>query len=377
VFAWRGGLDFDHRRLVRMGGCAVLVVVLGTGYGAWVAVAGPGHITGSAQPANVIAGESIDPFGLVVPTLDQRFVFGHAALGDSFVAIRDPNGAIVLESPSENGSYVGVPLLLGLVVGGIVLRRKRMALFSALMGAIALVLSLGPHLHIDGHLTQIPLPFVALTHLPLLDSSEAARWVTYFWLFAALLLALLLDRVVRAVAPTRRASYWGGSAAGALLAVVLLLPLVPAWPYAAAAADVPAWFTQGARSLPAGSNAVIYPFATSADDSAMLWQAMADLQFRMPGGFAVIPGPTGANTFAGEASPLQAALAACQGGAASAPGLSAPAVRAQLQRWHTRTVAVVPTAAGARCATALFTQALGPPQRAGGVLLWPDPASAS
>ena len=245
------------------------------------------------------------------------------------------------------------------------------------MGALALVLSLGPHLHLDGHFTQIPLPFIVLSHLPLIESSEAARWETYFWLFAALLLALLLDRVVRAVSSTGRVSSWGGSVAGGLLAAVLLLPLLPAWPYTAASADVPAWFTQGARSLPAGSNAVIYPFATSADDSAMLWQAMANLQFRMPGGFAVIPGPTGTNTFGGQATPLQGALAGCQGSATTTPGLSAMEVRAQLHRWQTRTVAVVPTAPGAACATALFTQALGPPHRVGGVLLWPDLTSAS
>src|SRR6202008_1195696 len=141
----------------------------------------------------------------------------------------------------------------------VALRRTRMALFSALMAAIALVLSVGPHLHIDGHLTRFPLPFIVLAHLPLLESSEAARWVTYFWLFAALLLVLTLDRLVRAVSATRRFRYLGGSAVGALLAAFLLLPLVPAWPYAAAAAEVPRWFTHGARTLPAGSNAVIYP----------------------------------------------------------------------------------------------------------------------
>jgi uncharacterized membrane protein (DUF485 family) len=378
VFVLRARPTFDRRRLALMGASAVVVIALGTGYGAWVAVAGPQHITGTAQPATVIAGESIDPYGLVVPTLNQHFTLGHAALGDSFVAIRDTNWNIVVESPLENGSYVGLPLLLGLVIAAVVLRRTRIALFCTVMGAIALVLSLGPHLHVDGHRTDIPLPFIALAHLPLLGSSEAARWLTYFWLFAALLLALLLSAVARAVSARPRAGRRAGAVAGGALGVVLLLPLLPAWPYSAAAADVPAWFTHGARSLPSHSDAVIYPLATSADDSAMLWQAMADLDFRMPGGFAVIPGPTGANTFAGQTSPLQGALAACRAGTGgTTPALSATAVRSQLERWRTRTVAVVPTAPGAACATSLFTQALGPPQRVGGVLLWPHPTSAS
>jgi hypothetical protein len=103
----------------------------------------------------------------------------------------------------------------------------------------------------------------------------------------------------------------------------------------------------------------------------MLWQAMAQMQFRQPGGFAVIPGPDGANTFNGAPSPLQGALAECQAGAASVPGFSSADVVAQLRQWHTETVAVIPTETGAACATKLFTGALGPPRRTGGVLVWP------
>ena len=55
----------------------------------WGPATGPGWRwpAPSASPApgaaglRVIAGESIDPFGLVVPTLDQRFTLGHATLG--------------------------------------------------------------------------------------------------------------------------------------------------------------------------------------------------------------------------------------------------------------------------------------------------------
>jgi len=363
-------IPLDSRRLARMVACAAVVIAVGTGYGALIAVAGPEHISGPAQPATAIAGETIDPLGLVVPTIDQRFSFGHAALGDSLVAARDPNWHIVFESPLENGSYVGVPLLISLIAGSILLRRRRIALFCAAMGAIALVMSMGPYLHVDGRRTGVPLPFIVIAHLPLLDSSVASRWITYFWLFAALLLALMLDAVYRSAVVRNRLGRFGGVTVSTLLAVGLLLPLVPAWPYSAAPADVPTWFTSAARSLPAGSTAVIYPFATAADDSAMLWQAMADMTFRMPGGFAVIPGPTGASSFAGQSSALQAALADCSAGASTTPSLSAEAVRAQLRSWHTRTVVVVPTSPGAACAEALFSSALGSPRSVGGVSLW-------
>jgi hypothetical protein len=370
-------LPLDRRRTVTFVGCAALVVIVGVGYGAFVALAGPHHISGPAQPATAIAGITVDPLGLVVPTIDQHFTLGHAALGDSLVAARAPDWTIAFDSPVENGSYVGVPLLLALVIGAIVLRRKRIALFCGAMGAIALLLSFGSHLHLDGHRTGIPLPFLAIAHLPLLDSSVAARWVTYFWLFAALLLALVLNAAHGAVAADGRLGRYGGAVVSGLVAVVVLLPLLPAWPYASAPASVPSWFTSGARSLPAGSAALVDPVASSTDDSSMLWQAMARMDFRMPGGFAVIPGADGANTFNGQPSPLEEALAQCEGGAAAPPAFPAAAVRAQLRQWHTETVAVIPTAPGAACAAALFTGALGPAHRVGGVLLWPKLDAAS
>ena len=126
----RKHVPLDRRRTVTFAGCAAVIVALGIAYGAWLAVAGPQHITGPAQPASAIAGVTVDPLGLVVPTIDQHFTLGHAQLGDSLTALRTPQWQIVLDSPIENGSYVGVPLLIALVVGIIVLRRKRLA-FSA------------------------------------------------------------------------------------------------------------------------------------------------------------------------------------------------------------------------------------------------------
>jgi hypothetical protein len=221
------------------------------------------------------------------------------------------------------------------------------------------------------------MPFIVIEHLPLLNSSVASRWITFFWLFAALLLALLVDATYKVVAADGRLGRAGGALVGGLLAVIVLLPLVPAWPYASAPAAVPSWFTGAARSLPAGSAALVYPIANPSNDSAMLWQAMANMQYRQPGGFAVIPGPDGHNTFNGDPSPLEAALGQCEGGTVAAVDFPAADVRAQLRQWHTETVAVVPSAPGAACATALFTDALGPAQHVGGVLVWPKAGTGS
>ena len=359
-------------KLARMGGCAVAVAAVGSGFGAWMALAGPEHVHGPEQPAVAIAGLSSDPVGFVVPTLAQRFTFGHAALGDSLVAQRDANWNIIVDAPWENGSYVGVPLLVILVIGTIALRRRRLVQFAAAMAVVGLVLSMGSHLHVDGHLTGVPLPFIVLAHLPLLDSSIASRYVVFFWLFAALLLAAIVDAVfARIVGGDRHGDRLRATLASTLLAACALIPLIPAWPYGSGPADVPTWFTTSARSIPVGTTIVVYPYASSVNASAMLWQAMADLTFRMPGGYAVFPTAAGTATFASSPSLVQMVLSECGGGAE--PQLSPSTIRSELRSWNASFVAVVVSAPGAACATRLFESAFGPPKTSAGVRLWAGP----
>ncbi len=249
--------DVNLGALGRMGATAGFVMIAGIGYGAWVTLAGPQHITGPAQNATAIAGLSSDPVGLVVPTINQHFTFGHAALGDSLVAERDADWRIGFEAPGENGTYVGVPLLLILVAGTVLLRRNRFVVFNAVMAAIAMVLSMGTYLHVDGHRTGVPLPFIVLADLPLLQSGIASRYTGLFWLFAALLFGLIVDHVHDAAHSRVR----GRSAVVSLALVAFaLLPLAPAWPNSSTAAVVPAWFTGAARSVPVGTTVLVYPY---------------------------------------------------------------------------------------------------------------------
>ena len=365
-------LDVDLARLAKMAAVAVVVALLGVGYGAWVALEGPQHIHGPAQPAVAIAGVSSDPAGLVVPTQNQHFTFNEAARGDSYVAQRDANWHVVIDLTLENGTYVGVPLLLLLIAGVVLLRRNRFAVFTAVMAAAAMVLSMGSYLHVDGHRTGVPLPFIVLAHLPLLSSGSAARYVFFFWLFAALLLALTLDCLYEILAPTNRIR----SAAVCLaIAVVALVPLVPAWPYPSSAASVPSFFTSTARSLPVGTTVVVFPSSNPGDSSAMLWQAMSDMTFRMPGGYAVFAAaPQGAASFNPAPSVLGTAMSSCVAGVP--PQIAPAATRSVLRGWDARYVVVVPGTAGAACATALFDRALGPHRSEGGVSVWSTRAGA-
>ncbi len=350
---------------MRLGLVAVLVGVLGGGYGAWVALRGPEHITGPAQTPAALAGISSDPLGLIVPTSNQHFTFGQASRGDSYVAVRTPNWSVVFDAASENGTYVGLPLLVVLIAGVCVLRRRRFALFCGLMAAVAMVLSMGSYLHLDGHRTGIPLPFIVLAHLPLLDSSAASRYVAFFWLFAALLLALILDHVYDA---TRSRVRGRAAAICGLIAAGVLFPLVPAWPYAAASAAVPAWFSGAARHLPVGTTVVVDPSASPTDASPMLWQAMSGLTFRMPGGYAVFAASSGAASFYPGSSAALDAMTACM--IAVPIPVTDQQILADLRRLGTGAVVVVPGITGAPCAERLFNRLLGPYRDEGGVMVW-------
>jgi hypothetical protein len=376
AFAWlllvRRRSTVNWPALTKMGVTAGFVMVLGIGYGAWVALEGPQHITGPAQNPTTIAGLSSDPVGVVVPTTNQHFTFGQAGLGDSLVAERDADWRIGVESPGENGTYVGLPLLFVLVVGTIMLRRNRLALFSAVMAVVAMVLSMGKYLHVDGHLTGIPLPFIVLAHLPLLQSGIASRYTGPFWLFAALLFALIVDRVHSVV----DAGVGGRSAVvSSALVALALLPLLPSWPNPATAATVPAWFTGAARSVPVGTTVLVYPYPSAQDPSAMLWQSMADMTFRLPGGYAVFATPSGVASFYGTPSALQGALAQCQAG--QEPALPTQVIRSDLRSLKAEKVVVAETSIGAACATRLFDQALGTPRSQDGVRVWDAPSHTS
>ena len=370
------GPGIDVARLAKMGVIAVAVIAVGGGLGAWLALTGPEHVHGPEQPAVAIAGLSSDPVGIVVPTLFERIAFGPTTLGDSLVAQRGADWSIVQPAPWEGGAYVGVPLLVILVVGTIVLWRRRFVRFVAFMAVAGMVLSMGSVLHVDGHLTGVPLPFTVLAHLPLLDSSIASRYVAFFWLFAALLLAMILDAFyLRMVAEDRPSDRFRATLNTSILVCCGLLLLIPAWPYESGPANVPAWFTTQGHSIPVGTTVVVYPFASSVDSSAMLWQAMADMRFRMPGGYAIFPTSEGTATFDSTPSVLAGALGECTsgGGPQHWPQLSPSTIRSELRSWNASMVAVASSARGAACATHLFEGALGAPRRTGGVRLWSYP----
>ena len=162
---------------------------------------------------------------------------------------------------------------------------------AALTTLAAFVLSLAPA---DGGAlgwTAVPLPEAALTRVPVLDNTIAARYSLYVMLGAAVIFALTIEALREHLRrdgqrPERVA------AACAALACLALLPLVPAWPYWVRIAQVPRYFSSAQVSvIPPGGVVVLYPFPASDDALPMLGQVAAGMRFKSPGGRFVIPAP--------------------------------------------------------------------------------------
>lgn len=276
-------------------GVALACVVAGVcvAYPIWAMLAGPYRYQGPAYAGGV----SADLLGTLAPTSLQRF----APSGLSAAGSRLLSGNL-----TENGSYIGLPLMVLLVVLLVLCWRHRWIRFAGVMAVITVILSFGSHLVVANRQTAIPLPWDVLEHLPFADNIITVRLALYTWLFVALLVALSMDalhdrwRRGPSSRVTRARPEAGRVAVACLLGGMVLisaLSLVPAWPIATAPAAVPSYFSGPAVDrIASGSVALISPYPSVAETQPQLWQAVAGMRFRIIGGYALFAGPNGTST---------------------------------------------------------------------------------
>jgi hypothetical protein len=286
---------------------------------------------------------------------------------------------------TEWNGYVGIPLalLLAWIIGRNI--RVPVVRWAALVGLVAAVLSMGPHLHVNGAVNQqIVLPWALVLKLPVLANLLPSRLAIYLFLCAGILLGVFVGRLGSPLSGWR-------SLAGWLAVVVALLPLVPHEPTPVINNSVPPFFFPGGDvdTVPRGSVVLVLPFATdpgtlapgpatwTAVDS-MTWQAYAGYRFRMPSGYVIVPGP-GEQPSHGPVptSTSRMVIDVAQGG--PQPVIT-PELRnliaADFEHWDVEFVVVGPMRyqAGER---ELVTRLLNrPPEEVGGIFLWRhvDPA---
>ena len=262
---------------------------------------------------------------------------------------------------TENGAYIGLPLLMLTAAGLVVGRRQTWIQWTAWMTLIVAVLSLGPHLHVSGTVTALWLPWAAVAKLPLMGSALPARLMSIAWLGVALLVAGI---VAKAVDAPRR---WRVTTGAVLVAG--LAAIFPSVPYPSVSASVPAFFRPGGgvENVQPGSVMLITPFSSKESTDAMLWQAAANYRFRMPEGDAFTPGPY----LGPHPSFLQKTLDGMD--ANRQPVMVTPDVSStaylELQQHRVTTIVAGPSP-GRAAIVAFWSDVIGPPKEDGGVYIW-------
>lgn len=351
-------------------------------YPVWFALRGPGHISGPIQL--VPEAYRADLLGILVPG-PYIWLAPTWALHTS---------SVFANSAVENGSYLGISLVVTVVVAVILLwPREPVIRVAAVALGTAFVISLGGALALDTRpgaaLTGLPLPERVFAHLPLLSNTVPVRYTVYVFLFAGLVLAIAVDRLHRAL--TGRVHGGGrrsrrGSAAATvipvLLAAVCLVPLIPVIPLQGFGnPPVPAYFTSAALDrIAAGSVALLYPFPSTPTPDGQLWQAVAGMRFQMPGGYFLVPQGADhkiafdpATGYVTDSVTTRALLSL----AAGTPPPETPALRAtmlgQLRAWGVTTLLAAPVADVRRPARSaqFLTWLVGvPPEPGADVLAW-------
>jgi hypothetical protein len=286
----------------------------------------------------------------------------------------------------ENGMYMGLPLILILMMITFVCRRVRAVVFFFAMLVVCYLLALGPTLHIDSHDTQIRMPFTILIHLPVVQDVLPIRFSLFVQFFAALILAIGLDRCyqrLRAQSGFRHlhgalvtSKPWPAGVLTALVGAAALIPLVPQLPYVAAATDIQSLFTSPSiDNIPTGSVVLTYPYPGEPEDQIMVPQATSGMRFKIVGGPGHVPPAPKGNP----ASPIRAIFQTAYSGHALTgrpwPPLTSAnlnALRTFLEDYGIDTIVVYPVGSDPGGIVRYVIALLGRPQFNHQVFAWFD-----
>lgn len=354
-------------------GVAVGISAVVLAYPAWVALAGPAHLSGLIWPASS-TGTGVIGAGPVVAADLLRLRHASPAALHFFAGYQ--GGALA------QPEYLGIVLPAVVVVGLAAWWRNLRLWFLVVLGPLAVAAGLGRQ--------SLWTPWRALAHLPIVQNVVPVRFMVVVTWCASGALAIVVSSVRayvgRAVAggePRRtHLAAWVGSVCALVVAVVALVPVVGAEaanvPLTTQGVSVPRWFTDHAVALPPRSVVLTFPPPVTGG-SAMTWQAVDGLRFALATG-------AGPQSIPRRAGRERAGLAVLTGGGSVFWKLAPPtlrnvsAVRQALAGWGVTDVVVpapselVPSAqraAPTAWALGLFTLAIGrPPSFADGAWVW-------
>ncbi|WUC01827.1 glycosyl transferase [Nocardia sp. NBC_00565] len=199
-------------------------------------------------------------------------------------------GQYVAINDTEQNAYFGWPLLLLLIVTVALLWRDRVVRAAGVVIAVFGVLSLGAEAMLGKQPTGIELPWQWAEKIPLLNTVLETRLTMAAIPAIAAVLALATQRAVTA---WRQSPVdWRPLAWFAVLALAVV-PLAPTVLPVIERAPTPQFFADGTvRKYVSGGSVVLVPPPRPFEAQALRWQADANFDFPLAGGYFV--GPTGA-----------------------------------------------------------------------------------
>jgi hypothetical protein len=314
-----------------LGSLAIAAVVGGVllVYPVWFALNGPAHLS-----------------GLIWPNINAVGGF----IGSQFVAPSYVHGANIYNalggyqgSALPSATYLGWGLLGVLAAGLLIWIRDRRVVFFGLLLAFCMVCSLGER---KGQWV----PARLFNRIPVLENVIEQRFMAIGFLAAAVMLALVLDRMHADLPKFLKLMGKGGKALGVgasmAVAAVALVPIAttfaPALPFAERPLVVPSWYLKVAPTLPPNRVLLSYPVAFSGIQTAMAWQAIDTDHYAQVGG----GGPQGTAARAGAARPGFTALGYLAFGISNPPPTTKLAtlndVRHSMSIWGVNTVVIAP-----------------------------------
>jgi hypothetical protein len=308
---WRQ-LSWDlARRTAIFAGCAAVVALVIVAYPVHEML-GRGHVSGVAH--TWIQSYQTQLAAFVFPDVFTRLDPFHMKIN-----------ILHASSKWENGSYVGIPLLLALIVTTVRGWRHPLVKVGAVATLIVMGMSLGEVLKIDGHKVVVSLhhhhitldsPYKLLTHVPFVQNIEPIRLMYLAWLGVALLGGFALDRLIAwqrhhgtsatHARPSHGAlAYWRTAVAG-LVAVLVVLSLVPDHTYKMPSTQVASWLTSSSMdaTIPAGSVVLYFPYPTLASNHALIDQAVGGYRYKIIGGEGLVGDAAGVNVGIQPLTPL-------------------------------------------------------------------------
>jgi hypothetical protein len=280
-------LAIFHRRdvraripyILRAGSTAVAVFLVTAAWPLYAQFFGPQRVQHVIQPPDTYAS---DLLGFFIPTefqwLAPRWAVSHS---NQFSG-----------GGTEHMAYLGIPLIAFLIWTIVRQWRRPVVRAATIVGLVMALLSMGVHLHVDGHKYGVLLPWAIGAVVPVLNNIVASRLILGVFLMAALLLAVGIDVVLKP-------GGWRARAIAAVVVGLVFVPLFPRLPYPTSPIQRSTFFSsaEAARLIPAEAVVLELPvaFGPRNGDAPTIWHEEAADRFKRPGGYFLGPHAQGAS----------------------------------------------------------------------------------